>query len=122
MDYLTFAAALSRLQAYEMTGNPKFLEAKVEQTPCRVSADLRIEQHKEDQYIAPDFNPWEDGHVEAVVSSPELRKPLQDLLLALEQIEMAERSFGVDKAKALDSLIGPLKDMRDAFIVLFRCV
>lgn len=94
----------------------------MDKIPCRVSAEFRAEQLRQDQYIATDFDPWRDEHVGAVVPQPELRKPLQALLLALAQIEMAERSFGVDRSKAYDSLIEPLKDMRDAFIVLFRCV
>ena len=115
--------ALARLQAYCATGNEKYLEATMKpEVPCRVSADLRAKQLREDQYAKDEFNPWRDEHVGAVVPQVELSRPLQSLLIALERIETTDRSFGVDKSKAYDSLINPLKDMRDAFIVLFRSI
>ena len=89
---------------------------------CRVSADTRRYLEAQNDQYREEFNPHLDEHVEAVVPQVELSRPLQSLLIALEQIETTDRSFGVDKSKAYDSLINPLKDMRDAFIVLFRSI
>lgn len=91
----------------------------MDRIPCRVSADLRAKQLKEDQYIPEEFDHWIEEHVRAVVPK-ELVNPTRELLLALYQIELADRSFGADKVKAYDSLIQPLKDFRDGCKEVFK--
>jgi hypothetical protein len=80
--------------------------------PCRVSADLRQYQAKLDKQDERRFDPWDDALMDELFGA-RLAGPLSALLIALEQIEKTEQSFGPDKAKAFDFIrpyIAALKD------------
>ena len=88
--------------------------------PCRVSADLRAYMSAQDEarLTGPEFNAWEDEHIEAVFCE-RMRKSAQELLIIAERLEMTQGSFGANPEKLGDGiaplLIAFLKDARMAW-------
>lgn len=89
--------------------------ASLTEAPDRVNAELRRHLRLVERAERLQFDEFQEEHVAEVVGK-RLAKPVQDLLLALRQIIITERSFGVDKARAYDSIIGPLHELHAACI------
>lgn len=87
------------------------------QAPDRVAADLR--QHFAEQERAaanaPEFDEY-DTDLMHDVCGDRLHKPVQALLITLNQIEMTQGSFGADAQKVLNALLPDLKKLRQACI------
>jgi hypothetical protein len=86
--------------------------------PCRVSADLRQYQAKLDKQDERRFDPWDDALMDELFGRPS-RRPAIRPLIALEQIEKTEQSFGPDKAKAFDFIRPHLTALKDACLAEF---
>lgn len=86
----------------------------MDRTPCRVMGDLASHEADLRDTVYEHFDEYQDDHVAAVVPY-ELVKPVQELLITLNQIEMIQASFGdPDKARVFDQLIPELKALRSA--------
>ena len=85
--------------------------------PCRVSAETRQHLEKQaqlDQY-ARKFDPWnEDLMIE--ICGGLLAGPMATLLLALEQVEKTQASFGADADKTVSFLVPKIAALRDACV------
>jgi hypothetical protein len=86
--------------------------------PCRVSADLRQYQAKLDKQDEKRFDPWDESLMNEMFG-PRLAVPLASLLIAVEQIENTERSFGSDHDKVFDFLRPHLAALKDACLAEF---
>lgn len=91
--------------------------------PCRVSADLRAKQLREDQYIPEEFDWTNEDHVRSFLGKHQhlLVKPLMGLLTSYAHIDLAERGFPevLNHAKALKWLMPDLLRLREACAILF---
>lgn len=73
-------------------------------------------QHIADRQGPDSFDEWQDDHVAAVVPY-DLRKPVQDLLIACAQIKATKGSFGEPDAKrTVEYLFPMLEALRKACI------
>jgi hypothetical protein len=88
--------------------------------PCRVSADLRAKQLREDQYIPVEFDDSNEDHVRLVVPQ-ELVKSVMGLLNSFHAIDRAERGFdgAIDHQQALKWLMPDLNRLREACARIF---
>jgi hypothetical protein len=77
--------------------------------PCRVSADLRIKDQQESEYIAPEFTYQEEDFRQIVTK--ELSGPLERLFSTYSQIEAIKGSFGDDSVNAKDALGWLMEDL-----------
>lgn len=60
------------------------------------------------------FDEWDDAIMHDVVATKRLIKPIQELLITLSQIETTEGSFGADRQKVFEEVVGELKALRQA--------
>lgn len=123
-DIFKLACNLTRVHAFNLTGDERHLKAiepmaAHNEVPCRVSADLRAKQREEDQYVPTEFDETRSECVEAVVPY-ELAKPSQDILELLRQIEAVDGIGALNKERALEMLIEPLKAFRAGCISRWR--
>lgn len=97
--------------------------ATVTELPCRVSADLRAKQIREDQYVPVEFDDTNEDHWKAILgnSHAELLKPLAGLLASFHAIDRAERGFAgaIDHEKAVKWLMPDLNRLREACARMF---
>lgn len=98
--------------------------SNVTDLPCRVSADLRAKQLREDQFVPVEFDDTNEDHWKAILgnSHAELLKPLMGLLNSFHAIDRAERGFGpeaLDHAKAVKWLMPDLNRLREACARIF---
>ncbi len=85
--------------------------------PCRVSIETRDHletQAQLDQYTRK-FDPW-DEDLMIDICGAKLAGPMATLLLALEQVEKTQESFGVDADKTVSFLVPKIAALRDACI------
>jgi hypothetical protein len=88
--------------------------------PCRVAADLRAKQLREDQHVPVEFDDSNEDHVRLVVPQ-ELVKSVMGLLESFHAIDRAERGFGpaINHQKALQWLMPDLNRLREACARIF---
>jgi hypothetical protein len=89
-----------------------------ERIPCRVSAELREHQRKLDKADARTFDPWDSALMQDLFGR--LAEPMALFLIAFEQIEKTEQSFGPDKSRAFDFIRPRLTALKDACLEEFR--
>lgn len=63
---------------------------------------------------APEFDPWDDGIVHDVVAVKRLIKPIQELLILTQQIDITEESFGVNPNQLTKLVVPLLKNLEKA--------
>jgi hypothetical protein len=66
---------------------------------------------------ATEFDPWDSALMRDLFGN--LGEPLALFLIAYEQIEKTEKSFGPDKSKAYDFIRPRLADLKDACLKEF---
>lgn len=81
--------------------------------PCRVSAELQRHLASLEKSEPRRFDPWDD-QLCLDLFGKHLAGPIASLLIALEQVERTEASFGADKEKAFDFLKPYLFALKDA--------
>lgn len=62
------------------------------------------------------FDEWDSAMVHDLLGSDLLAKPVQDLLIALSQIDITKDSFGIDAERTVQFLLPKVKALRDACI------
>lgn len=89
----------------------------MEKLPCRVVGDLTRHERDLRDTIQPAFDEHDDALMHDIMGNERLAKPVQQLLISLNQIEMIQASFGdPDKARVFEQLIPELKALRQAVI------
>ena len=87
----------------------------MERVPCRVTADLNKYLRELEEREPPAFDEYDDAMVKAVCGrNSRLAKPVQSLLVKLHQIEQTRKTFGVDHAKAFESVLPDLELLLEA--------
>lgn len=123
-EVFDFACTLNRLQAYSITGDPKYLEKPMpinEGVPCRVSADLRIHQSEQEQRERKPFDIEDDELMYDVCGSKKWAEVIVPLLKSLESIEAAQM-FSVNEPRAMERLIPQLKALRAVCIEAYQAL
>lgn len=62
------------------------------------------------------FDEWDSAMLHDLLGSDLLAKPVQDLLIALSQIDITKDSFGLDAERTVQFLIPKLKALRAACV------
>ena len=88
--------------------------------PCRVSADLSRHERELDERSEPVFDIHDAGLMHDLLGNDNLAQPVQALLQSLEQIEIAQASFGADPKPCLARLLPELRALRRAVENEFR--
>lgn len=91
----------------------------MDKIPCRVTAELNQHLNALEKREEIRFDPWDDGLFQDLFG-PVMAPYLASLLIALEQVERTELSFGADKEKAFDFLRPHLQALKDACLETFR--
>lgn len=68
------------------------------------------------------FDEYDSDLMHDILGNERLAKPVQDLLISLGQIEIANASFGADPKLAFARLIPQLRELRDACIAEMRAL
>lgn len=88
--------------------------------PCRVSADLARHKRSLRDATQPTFDVHDDALMHDVMGNDRLAKPAQDLLIALEQIDMTKDSFGLNAELTVKFLVPKIEALRQACIDEWR--
>jgi hypothetical protein len=87
--------------------------------PCRVTADLNRHLRLQEQADQRKFDPM-DGALMHDLFGKRLAVPIASLLIAWEQVQDTEQSFGADRDKVFDFLRPHLAALKDACEEEFR--
>jgi hypothetical protein len=90
----------------------------MDKLPCRVSVELSQHLRLQEQAEERRFDPW-DAPMMQDLFGERLAGPLSTLLIALEQVEKTQASFGADADKAIAFLVPKIAALRDACIEEF---
>jgi len=81
----------------------------MDRTPCRVTAELNAHESALNHAEQETFDIYDDALMHDVMGNDRLAKPVQDLLIFRDQLNLVEASFGADGRKALEA-VKPLLD------------
>lgn len=84
--------------------------------PCRVSADLARHDRSLRDTTQQTFDAHDDDLMHDIVGNDRLAKPVQDLLIALSQIDLTKDSFGLNAELAVKFLVPKIEALRHACI------
>lgn len=62
------------------------------------------------------FDEWDDAMLHDLLGSDLIAKPVQDLLIALSQIDITKDSFGLDAERTVQFILPKIKAFRDALV------
>ena len=89
--------------------------------PCRVSAETRahLEQQAQNDQFVRKFDAMDEAMMQDLFGKT-MAVPLASFLIAWEQVENTESSFGADRDKVFDFLRPHLAALKDACVKTFE--
>jgi hypothetical protein len=89
--------------------------------PCRVTADLARHEaeQREAAMEAPEFDEYDETHIQQILGNDRLAKPIQNLLLTLRDMQAISRSFGdssIDRERMYSVLVPRLQALQEACV------